>query len=429
MNKNMRKTLITIFFLALAAVPLSAKTLPKVFADPLLQNLITEALEANSDLRTAQLAVEQSEALLKNARLAYLPSFSLAPSATFSQAQGQRASWTYELPVKMGWEFNLGGKQHFQKEMANFQRLQNQAQLKAMQVLLVAEVANAYYTLIMLDRQLEISRQALQNQQENVEVFMALKEVGQQTVAAVNQAEASCHGVAASIPMLESQIRQAETALCRLLNRQAGEVERATWETVGGIALEDIDNVPLECLASRPDVLAAEYGLRAAGSHVDVARADFYPTFSISGSAGWTNDKGITINPMELLLNAIGSLVQPIFAQGSLKANLKVAQSQQQQAQIAFEKALLVAGGEVRDALALRDACVQRETARSLQVEASRKAYENSRELMRHSSNVTYLEVLTAQSALLEAQLQQTADWLEKQQSMIGVYKATCLEK
>ena len=101
--------------------------------------------------------------------------------------------------------------------------------------------------------------------------------------------------------------------------------------------------IPLETLASRPDVLAAECLLRASFSNVKVARSEFYPTLSISGSAGWTNN-GVTINPYQILLNAISSLTQPLFAQGRLKANLKVAQSRQEQAQITFEKALLVAG-------------------------------------------------------------------------------------
>ena len=133
----------------------------------------------------------------------------------------------------------------------------------------------------------------------------------------------------------------------------------------------------------------------------------------------------MTINPYQMLLNAISSLTQPLFAQGRLKANLSVAQSQQEQAQIAFEKALLVAGGEVRDALADCQACSTREEARTKQVEAARHAYENSRLTMQYA-NTSYLEVLIAQSAWLDAQLQQTADWLEKQQSGISLFKAVC---
>lgn len=224
--------------------------------------------------------------------------------------------------------------------------------------------------------------------------------------------------------MLEAQIRKAETALCLLLNRQPDTIARASWEEVKGIVMDTDRTFPLEALASRPDVLAAECLLRASFSNVKVARAEFYPTLSISGGAGWTNN-GVTINPYQILLNAISSLTQPLFAQGRLKANLKVAQSQQEQAQIAFEKALLVAGGEVRDALADCRACSTREEARTKQVEAAQRAYESSRLTMQYA-NTSYLEVLIAQSAWLDAQLQQTADWLEKQQSGINLYKAVC---
>ena len=285
-------------------------------------------------------------------------------------------------------------------------------------------MANAYYTLVMLDRQYAITQEGIRVQEENLRVFRALKEVGQQNEAAVSQAEASYQGVLTTLPMLEAQIRKAETALCLLLNRQPDTIARASWEEVKGIVMDTDRAIPLEALASRPDVLAAECLLRASFSNVKVSRAEFYPTLSISGSAGWTNN-GVTINPYQILLNAICSLTQPLFAQGRLKANLSVAQSQQEQAQIAFEKALLVAGGEVRDALADCQACNTREEARTKQVEAAHQAYENSRLTMQYA-NTSYLEVLIAQSAWLDAQLQQTADWLEKQQSRINLFKAVC---
>jgi outer membrane protein TolC len=194
---------------------------------------------------------------------------------------------------------------------------------------------------------------------------------------------------------------------------------------VKGIVMDTERAVPLEALASRPDVLAAEHHLKASFSNVKVARSEFYPSLSISGTVGWTNNNGVTINPYQMLLNAISSLTQPLFAQGRLKANLSVAQSQQEQAQIAFEKALLVAGGEVRDALADCQACNTREEARTKQVEAAHQAYENSCLTMQYA-NTSYLEVLIAQSAWLDAQLQQTADWLEGQQSRISFFKAVC---
>lgn len=418
------KRIVLLFVIAIGAKMLSAQSWQQTFPDSLLQSYISEALENNADLRTVQLSLEQSEAMLKQARLSYLPAFSLAPSGTVSKTQNASATYTYELPLTMNWELSFGGKRHHQKAMAIAELEKDSAQLEYAQIQLVAEVANAYYTLVMLDRQYAITQEGIRVQEENLRVFRALKEVGQQNEAAVSQAEASYQGVLATLPMLEAQILKAESALCLLLNRQPDVIARASWEEVKGIVMDTERAVPLEALASRPDVLAAEHHLKASFSNVKVARSEFYPSLSISGSAGWTNN-GVTINPYQMLLNAISSLTQPLFAQGRLKANLSVAQSQQEQAQIAFEKALLVAGGEVRDALADCQACSTREEARTKQVKAARHAYENSRLTMQYA-NTSYLEVLIAQSAWLDAQLQQTADWLEKQQSGINLFKAVC---
>ena len=418
------KKMIVILLISLSANTLPAQSWQQIYPDPLLQSYISEALENNADLRTAQLSLEQSVAMLKQARLSYLPAFSLAPSGTVSKARNEAANYTYELPLTMSWELSFGGKRRHQKAMAIAELEKDSAQLQYAQIQLIAEVANAYYTLVMLDKQYTITQEGIRIQEENLRVLRAMKEVGQQNETAVSQAEASYQGVLATLPMLEAQIRKAETALCLLLNRQPDAIARASWDEVKGIVMDSDRAIPLEALASRPDVLAAECLLRASFSNVKVARSEFYPTLSISGSAGWTNN-GVTINPYQILLNAISSLTQPLFAQGRLKANLKVAQSQQEQAQIAFEKALLVAGGEVRDALADCRACSTREEARTKQVEAAQRAYENSRLTMQYA-NTSYLEVLIAQSAWLDAQLQQTADWLELQQGKINLYKALC---
>lgn len=421
------KRTVLIWVLALLSDMLMAQAWQQNFPDTLLQTYINEALENNSDLRTAQLSLEQSEAMLKQARLSYLPSVALSPSGTVTKAQNTSATYTYELPLTMNWELSFGGKRHHQKAMAAAELQKDSAQVHYAQIQLVAEVANAYYTLVMLDQQYAVTQEGILVQEENLRVLRALKEVGQQSAAAVNQAEANYQSVVASLPMLGAQIRKTESALCLLLNRQPEQIARTSWTAVRGAVMDTERAIPLEALSARPDVLAAEYQLRASFSNVKVARSEFYPTLSISGSVGWTNNSGVTINPAQILLNAIASLTQPLFAQGRLKANLKVAQAQQEQAQIAFEKALLVAGGEVRDALADCQACSTREEARILQVEASRRAYENSRIQMRYAG-ATYLEVLIAQSTWLDAQLQQTTDWLEKQQSYINLYKATCLE-
>lgn len=181
----------------------------QIFPDPLLQTYINEALENNSDLRTAQLSLEQSEAMLRQARLSYLPSVALSPSGTVTKAQNTSATYTYELPLTMNWELDFGGKRHHQKEMAGAELQKDSAQLRYAQIQLAAEVANAYYTLVMLDQQYAVTLEGIRVQEENLRVLRAMKEVGQQTAAAVNQAEANYQSLMTTLPMLEAQIRKA----------------------------------------------------------------------------------------------------------------------------------------------------------------------------------------------------------------------------
>ena len=409
------KNIIAIFIIFLTATNLYAQSWQEIFADSILQGYIAEALENNSDIKTAQLSLQQSETMLKSARLSYLPTFAFAPSLEINKERNASASYTYKLPVTMNWEINFGGKQRFEKEIAKLQVQRDTQQLKAAQIQIIADLANAYYTLISLNRQYEITQQGLENQQETLRVLRALKEVGQQSEIAVNQAEASYQSTAASLPVLESQIKKAETSVCLILNREPAQIERTSWQKINDIQIDFRQEIPLENLSSRPDVLSAEYALRAALGNVKIARSDFYPTLSISASAGLT----------DLALNALGSLIQPLFQQGKLKANRKSAQLQYQQAEITFKKTLLVASAEVHDALADCQAFAMRKEARLLQVSAAQKAFENSRETMRYAQ-MSYLEVLTAQNSYLEAQLQQSADFLEFQQCLINLYKAVC---
>lgn len=410
----------------LGALPVSGQALQQLFPDAALRSMISEALVNNSDVRTAQLNVVQAEAQLRSAKLAYLPSFALAPQGTLSKYQHQSVSKEYTLPLTMNWEVNLAGGLTHEKNAQKAQWMSAESQLQYAQVQLVASVANAYYTLVMLDRQLAITQQSVKNQQENLETMRALKEVGHQNELAVSQAEASLQSTIASESDLRLQVQKAETSLCLLLNRQPGTVQRSSWSDVKGISMDASLSVDIQQLAQRPDVLAAEYQLRAAFSNVKVARSAFYPSLSISANAGWTNNVGQIVNPAQFLLNAIGSLTQPLFQKGKLKANLKVAKAQREQAQIAFEKALLTAGGEVKDALAECQQSLAKHQARQTQVDTSRKTYETSIDLMKYSSDVTYLDVLTAQSSYLNAQLEQTSDWLQHQQGLINLYKATC---
>jgi NodT family efflux transporter outer membrane factor (OMF) lipoprotein len=397
----------------------------EVFVDEPLRALISEALDSNADVRTMRLNVEQAAQQMRVAKLSYLPTFALSPLATATKAQST-ATCSYELPLTMSWELNLGGGVEAQKEATKYQWMNTQEQLGYTRLQLIASVANAYYTLVMLDEQLRISEQSVQLQRETLEAIRTMKDVGMMNELAVNQAETELQATVASVSDLRLQRDKTQRALNLLLGRTPRVVQRSEYAKAKDIAMDAATPVSLEALASRPDVRSAEYQLRASFSNTKVARSQFYPSLRLTASGSWTNNIGEIVNPAQMLLNLIGGLTQPLFLNGQIKAGFEVAKAQQEQAQIAFHQALLQAGSEVADAMSECRTAQEKLQVREAQVESSRKAAENSRALMQYSTSVTYLEVLTAQSSWLTAQLQQTADWLELQQGKINLYKALC---
>lgn len=394
-----------------------------IYTDTLLSKLIDEALVTNTDLQIARLNIEQAEASLRASKLAYLPSLALSPEGSINWNKSQSTSYTYNLPLTMQWEVDIFGKLRNSKEQARAVVLQSEEYTKMVQTQLVATLANNYYTLLMLDEQIKITTNSIENQRQNLEVIIAMKEAGMQTELAVNQAQADYYNVQSTAKELKKQQKAVENATALLLNRTPQYIERATMENATDVNVDYTAPIPLASLANRPDVRNAEYELRGSFYNINIARSAFYPSILINGSAGWTNNLGVISNPGSMLLSAIGTLTQPLFNRGTNRANLVIAQSKYEQQLLTFEKTILTAGSEVNDALY---ACQISESKRSLrekQVEASAQAYANSNELMRNSST-TYLEVLTAQNMHLQAQLLYVAEWLEGIQGKINLYKA-----
>lgn len=395
----------------------------EVFTDIPLQQLVEKALAANTDLQTARLNIEQAEASLLSSRLAYLPSFVLAPEGSLSKVRNEETVSAYNLPLTTQWEIDFSGRLRNSKEQARAALLQSAEYARMVQTQLIASLANHYYTLVMLDEQLRITRMSAENQRENLDVMIAMKEAGMQTETAVNQATANYYGVLSSEKDLVKQIRQVENNISLLVNETPHTIARSSLEQTQAVGVDYTAPVPLAALAIRPDVKNAEYALRGSFYDVNIARAAFYPSISLGGSIGWTNNPGVITNPGTMLLSAVGSLAQPLFNRGQNRARLKIAKSQYEQSLLAFGKALLVAGSEVNDALVACQTSAEKSVFRRKQVEASRKAYENSKELMKHTST-TYLEVLTAQNTLLQSEILFVSDWFEGAQGRINLYKA-----
>ena len=394
----------------------------QVFTEPQLVSLIETALERNADLRTANLNVVQAEAQLKAARLAFLPSLTVGAEGQLSKTKGQPTQKTYNIPVSMQWEVDLAGRLRGEKRAAVANYWSTAETEQAVRLQLIAAVATHYYTLAMMDEQLAVTRENISNAKQTVEVMQTLKEVGIQNEAAVSAARATWLNVAAQERTLLQQIQTTENAIRVLVGKQLESIGRTDFGNAG-VSMNDSATYQLATLANRPDVKAAEYALKAQTALVDVAHAAFYPQLTISASLGWTNLVGEVVNPGQILLSAIGSLVQPLFNKGQNRANLRIAKARQEQALVAFNQALLVAGTELSDALTACRLSSERLALRQQEVAAAERAYEVSKEVMQNSST-TYLEVLTAQQSLLQSRLTLTTDRFDLIQGRINLFKA-----
>lgn len=394
----------------------------KVFTDPYLVRLIDSALVHNTDIRTANLNIAQAEASLRAARLSFVPSLSFSPEGGVSKGGRETVEFTYNLPVTMQWEVDLAGKLRGEKQAAQSAYWETVELERATRLQVVAAVASHYYTLVALDEQLAVTRQSIDIARKTVDVTESMKEAGMETEAAVSQARSVLLNVAASEKKLQQQICETENALAVILGERPSGILRTHFEN-SGLNIDHTASFPLSSLSERPDVKAAEYVVSARTAQTQVARAAFYPSLTISASAGWTNRLGEIVNPGKILLNAVGSLLQPLFNKGRNRANLRIARAQEEQAVIAFNQTLLVAGTELYDALNACTLSGERSAMRRQEIEAARHSYEVSIELMQNSSS-TYLEVLTAQKALLQSQLSYVEDWQDFLQGQINLYKA-----
>ena len=394
------------------------------FTDSKLRTLIDTALANNSDLRIASLRVEQAEATLSAARLAYLPGISLNPQGGISSYAGDKAIKTYSLGLSADWEIDISGRITNEKRVAYANLRQQKDYRQAVSTQLVATVANSYYNLLALDQQLSISQKSLEAWNEIIRTLEVRKTVGEGQQASVAQAKASRLDVENTILSLSQQIKTQENSLCTLLGWTPRKIDRSDLKAQ--IFPDDIAiGVPLQLLENRPDIHQAESALQSAFYSTNVVRSAFYPSLTLGGTVGWTNNSGAAIiNPGNWLLNTIGSLVQPLFNRGRNIANLKIAKAQQEEALIAFQQKLLEAGAEVNDALSQWQNAEQRLNVSARQIEALEDAVKSTRLLMTYSDSSSYLEVLTAQQSLLSAQLTETQETFDKIQGIIKLYHA-----
>ena len=394
-----------------------------VFTDPQLQSLIETGLAHNTNMLNAALNVKMVEAQLKAAKLAFVPSFTFAPSGTITSWDGNKASKIYSLPVQASWSLDLFGNLLNAKRSAQMSLLATKDYQLVVQTGLISNIANMYYTLMMLDKQLEIVDNMTNLTKDTWDIMKLQKELGRVKETGVQSAESNYYSVLAQAADLKRQIRETENSLSLLIGQPAQTISRGKLEDQS-LPAEFSTGVNIQLLNNRPDVHYAEMSLAQCFYNTNQARSRFYPSITISGSGAYTNNSGAGIvNPGKMLWSTIGSLVQPIFANGQLIAGLKVAKAQQEQAYNTWQNAVLSAGSEVSNALVLYNSSDEKSKLEEKQVESLTKNVEYTKMLFNEGSS-TYLEVITAQQSLLNAQLSKIADDFYKMQAVVNLYYA-----
>lgn len=392
-----------------------------VFTDPQLQHLIETGLANNVNMLNAALNVKMVEAQLKAAKLAFLPQFTFSPQGTIGSWDGKTAT-TYQLPIAASWNVDLFGNLLSQKRSAQMALLQTKDYQTVVQCNIISNIANMYYTLLMLDSQLHILGDMTNLTKDTWDLMKLQMELGRTRSTSVQTAEANYYSVQAQSTDMKRQIREVENALSLLIGQPAQQIPRGKLEEQS-LPSKFSTGIGLQLLANRADVHAAEMDLAQCFYNVQTARSRFYPSLTITPSGSFTNNAGGIVNPGKWLLSAVGSLVQPIFMKGQLTAGLRVAEAQYEQAYNNWQNSVLQAGSEVSNALVLYNSSAEKSAFESKQIETLKKNVEHT-QLLFKSSGSSYLEVITAQQSLLNAQLSKIADDFYKMQAVVNLYQA-----
>lgn len=402
----------------------------QIFNDTGLQIILQEAVSNNNDLKVAVARIKQAEANLRQSKAAFLPTFSVGPQMTqqkVAASQGGNLGLIpdriYQFSGSASWELDLWGKLKSASKAALASLLQNDAYKRSVQTQLIANIATNYYNLLAYDKQLAITKQTVDNRKEDVETNKALKQANKVNEAAVAQSEANRYAAEVTIPDLQTSIQLTENDICLLLGKPSGPIKRTS------IDLQQPDTslqtgVPAQLLANRPDVQQAEYNLRYYFEQINVARAYFYPSLSITAQGGWQSG---TVNDLFKSASLFGSiaagLTQPIFNKGLNKQRLGLAKAEYEEYVASFQQTVLTAGEEVSNALYSYQAATNKKGTRSLQLDASKRAVDYNRELLKNGY-ATYTDVLTSEQTYLAAQLSSVNDRLQQLVAIVNLYRS-----
>lgn len=403
----------------------------ELFTDPTLQALIEKVLAQNTDMKNADLTVQQVGYALKAAKWAFAPSISLSGNGSVSKMWDpyERPGYSnlpnskpYSIGMTIGWQqVNLLQLRNAKKG-AEMNLEQTRAAKQAVQTSLVSHTAEMYYTLSQLDAQLVLMEQTKANWSEYLKMQKLLMEAGQANTAAVASIEATYWSICQSVVTIKDNIRILENQMCTLLNEPSGKISRNSLSTFHAPAIVST-GAPISLLSRRPDVRIAEMALASAFYDVNQAKSAFYPSLTLSATGSFYNGQQANINPGAFIGQAIAGLAQPIFQNGKLIATLKISKAQMEMSANDFKNAVISAGNEVNTAmLKVRSAEELREMI-DKQVKAQEVAYDATKKLF-DGSNANYLNVITAHNNLIQAQITQIENRMESISATVELYLA-----
>lgn len=403
----------------------------QVFKDQLLQNYINEGIQNNYDLQIATQNVVAAQSYMKQGKAGYLPNITMG--ATWTHQEFSKNSQfgrlfnggldQYEIGPKISWEADIWGKIRSNKRATNASYLQTIAATQAVQSQIVTNIASVYFQLMSMDAQLKVAEQTMENRTKSIEIIKALKEGGSVNEVGVKQTEAQKYATQIIIEDLKFNINLLENSLSVLLGRNPGKVERNTLDSQV-IDAPITSGVPAKLLSNRPDLIAAEYSLINAFEMTNVARSNFYPSLTISGTGGLQSvELKNWFSANSLFANIVTGLSAPLWNQRNIRTQNEVAKSNQQKAFLQYEKTLLTASKEVSDALASYTNETNKLVIREQQVDALKKAASYSDELLNYGM-VNYLEVLTAKDNALNSELSLIDNKYKQLNAVIDLYRA-----
>jgi multidrug efflux system outer membrane protein len=394
-----------------------------LFKDPVLQGLIREALKNNYDLQLALAKVEQQRALVGVSRSQYYPQVGYEANISGQQSPIIPNHTYYGYSFSTLWEIDLFGRIRKLNEAQRAVYFSSEEARRDVRLLIMAEVAQGYFQLRALDAQLEISHRTVKSFQDTLDIFQHRMEGGYASGLETSRAQAALSNVAATIPDLERQIVAQENALDLLLGRNPGPVAR-------GVALgEQYDppdvpaGLPASLLERRPDLREAEQNLIAANANAGVAKANFFPTISLSGLFGGLSPQLSELTGAGKAWSLAGDLAGPIFTGGRLKGQYNASLAERDQAKISFEKAVTQAFGEVSTSLSAHQQLAKAYREQIASVEAYRESVRLSN--IRYDTGLSsYLEIIDAQIQMYPAESATVNYDLGRKVALVNLYRA-----